>query len=127
MPEQIQKILDKVLEWWKKFNNRQRVLILSSIGVVLIALVILGVVMSTPNMQVLYVCESYTEAAKIKEILDADGTITYETNSDGLIFSVSADGIHTASWMPSVFFNDSDNPVSHPPPKFLLKANLNKC
>ena len=91
MPEQIQKILDKVLEWWKKFNNRQRVLILSSIGVVLIALVILGVVMSTPNMQVLYVCESYTEAAKIKEILDADGTITYETNSDGLIFSVSAE------------------------------------
>ena len=91
MQEQLQKILGKVLDWWKKFNNKQRVLILSSIGVVLIALVILGMVMSTPTMKPLYICEDYTEAAKIKELLDADGTITYETNDDGLIFSVAAE------------------------------------
>ena len=42
MQEQLKKLLEKVLEWWKKFNNKQRVLILSSIGVVIIALVILA-------------------------------------------------------------------------------------
>ena len=91
MQEQLQQILEKVLEWWKKFNNRQRIILISAIGVVLIALIILAVVMSTPTMKTLYVCQDYTEASKIKELLDSDGTITYETNSDGLIFSVAAE------------------------------------
>ncbi|MBQ8625758.1 MAG: flagellar biosynthesis protein [Agathobacter sp.] len=91
MPEQLQKILDKVLEWWKKFNNKQRVLILSSIGVVIIALVILGFVMATPSMKTLYICEDYKEAAQIKEILEADGTITYDTIDGGLIFRVASE------------------------------------
>lgn len=91
MPEQLQKIIDKVVDWWKKFNNKQRALLLSSIGVVLIALVILAVVMSTPTMVVLYVCENYTEAAQIKELLDTDETIDYQTNKDGLIFSVKSE------------------------------------
>lgn len=89
MPEQVKQILDKILEWWKKFNNKQRIMIASAIGVVIIALVILAVVMSTPKMTVLYQCEDYTEAANIREILDADGTITYDTISGGLIFRVS--------------------------------------
>lgn len=89
MPEQLQKILNKILEWWKKFNNKQRVLILSAIGVVLVALIILAVVMSTPSMTTLYICKDYSEAAKISEILETDGTITYETTDGGLIFMVS--------------------------------------
>ena len=24
MPEQLQKIIDRVVAWWKKFNNKQR-------------------------------------------------------------------------------------------------------
>ena len=42
MPEQIRKIIDKVLEWWKKFNTKQRTLIISITAVVVIALVILA-------------------------------------------------------------------------------------
>ena len=88
MPEQVQKILDRVIEWWKKFNNRQRVLILSAVAVVLIALGILAFVLATPTLTVLYRCENYTEAAQIKELLDSDDTINYSTSSDGLIFYV---------------------------------------
>lgn len=86
MQEQLQQILGKVLEWWKKFNNRQRVMLASAVAVVIIALVILAVVMSTPQMTTLYICEDYSEAANIKEILDADGSITYEQKD--LIFRV---------------------------------------
>lgn len=88
MPEQVKNILNKIVEWWKKFNNKQRMVLLSAVGVVLIALAILCWVMATPTMKPLYVCSDYTEAAKIKEILDTDGTIKYEVTSDGLTFSV---------------------------------------
>ncbi|MBR4026542.1 MAG: flagellar biosynthesis protein, partial [Lachnospiraceae bacterium] len=90
MPEQVKKILERVLEWWKKFNNKQRAVILSAVGVVVIALVILCVVMTNPAMIVLYTCSDYAEAAKVKEVFDADGTIKYEQTSDGLTFSVPA-------------------------------------
>lgn len=88
MPEQVKNILNKIVEWWKKFNNKQRMILLSAVGVLLIALAILCWVMAKPTMKTLYVCSDYTEAAKIKEILDADGKIKYDVTSDGLTFSV---------------------------------------
>ena len=32
MPERIQAILNKVVAWWKKFNTKQRTLMISEIG-----------------------------------------------------------------------------------------------
>lgn len=99
MPEQVQKILDRVIEWWKKFNNKQRVLILSAVAVVIIALAILAVVLATPSVTLLYQCENYTEASKIKELLDSDETINYSTSDDGLIFYVEEEDEATASML----------------------------
>ena len=89
MPEHLKQILDKIVEWWKKFNNKQRVIILSATAVVLIALVILGVVVANPQPKVLYACKDYAEAAEVQEILDSDETIEYSVSSDGLTFYVS--------------------------------------
>uniref|UniRef100_UPI004055EBFA flagellar M-ring protein FliF C-terminal domain-containing protein n=1 Tax=Agathobacter sp. TaxID=2021311 RepID=UPI004055EBFA len=99
MPEQVKNVLGRIAEWWKKFNNRQRIVLLSAVGVVIIALAILCWVMATPTMKPLYTCSDYTEAAKIKEILDADGTIKYETTSDGLTFSVPEEDEGAASML----------------------------
>ena len=99
MPEQVQKILDRIIEWWKKFNNKQRALILSAVAVVLIALGILAVVLTTPTVTMLYQCENYTEAAQIKELLDADETINYSTSDDGLIFYVEEEDEAAASML----------------------------
>lgn len=99
MPEQVKQILDRILEWWKKFNNRQRVILISAFSVIMIALVILGVVMTTPNMEVLHVCENYSEAAKIKEILDSDETINYEFVENTLTFRVEEADLGTASML----------------------------
>lgn len=99
MPEQIKTILNKVVEWWKKFNTKQRVLIGSSVGVVVIALVILAVVMSTPKMAILHTCEDYVEAAKVKDILDSDGTITYTFTESDLSFRVNEEDLGTASML----------------------------
>ena len=53
MPEQLQQVLDKALEWWKKFNTKQKALLASITAVVILSLVILAVVVSTPNMMTL--------------------------------------------------------------------------
>lgn len=44
MPERLKAILDKITAWWKKFNTKQRSVLISIVAVVIVALVILGVV-----------------------------------------------------------------------------------
>lgn len=87
MPEQIQQILDKILEWWKKFNTKQKALLASITAAVVLSLIILAVVVSTPKMVTLYTCSSLTEANSVKELLSGN-SITYEMSSDGMAFSV---------------------------------------
>ena len=63
MPEQIQAILNRLLEWWRKFTRRQQVLIISITAVVIVSFIILGVVISRPNMVQLVQCEDGAQAA----------------------------------------------------------------
>lgn len=58
MPEQLQKIIDRVVTWWKKFNNKQRALMLSLTAIVIVALVILYVVVTKPSYTTLIDCEN---------------------------------------------------------------------
>ena len=99
MPEQLKTILDKIVEWWKKFNTKQRVLLGSVTAVVIIALVILTMVMTTPKMKLLHTCKDYTEAAKIKEILATDESIRYEFYESDMSFHVEESDLTTASML----------------------------
>ncbi len=89
MPERIKEILNKVLDWWKKFNNRQRALLISIVAVVVVALIILATVITKPTMVELVSSTDSAEASKIKGILD-DAGISYEVDSD-LVFKVNKD------------------------------------
>ena len=89
MPEQLQQVLDKILEWWKKFNTKQKALLASITAAVILSLVILAVVVSTPEMMTLHTCTSLTEASTIKELLTDEG-ISFETSTDGMVFSVES-------------------------------------
>lgn len=97
MPEQVQKILDKVVEWWKKFNTKQKVLIGSIAATLILALVILSVVVSTPTMVTLIECETTAEAGEVKALLDGDGGVAYEMSQDGLVFYVDEKDEATAA------------------------------
>ena len=46
MPERVQQILNRIVEWWKNFNTRQKALIISIAAVVVVAFSILGFVMT---------------------------------------------------------------------------------
>ena len=95
MPERLRQILDKIIEWWKKFTFKQKTLIGSLAAVVVIALVILGFVVSRPTWITLKVCESATEASQIVELLE-ESNIDYKTTSDGLGISIKEDDEATA-------------------------------
>lgn len=97
MPEQLQKIVNQILDWWKKFNTKQKALLISIVSVVIIALAILAFVVSRPTMDVLAECATTAEAGQVKEILDGDGSVAYEMSQDGLTFYVDRKDIAAAS------------------------------
>lgn len=111
MPEQIKNVLDKVIEWWKKFNTRQRVFMISITAVLILALIILYVVVSRPEMVELYKASNSKEAAQVKELLAGDSTINYEIADDNLTFLVDSEDEATASMLlgandiPSLSYN----------------------
>ena len=88
MPEQVQKILTKITDWWKKFTTKQRILLGSIVAVIILALVILAVVVGKPNMVTLIECSSTAQAGEVKDLLDNDGSISYQMSDDGLTFYV---------------------------------------
>jgi len=89
MPEQVQNILNKITEWWKKFNAKQKALLISIVAVIIVALAILAAVVSKPNMVTLHECQTTAEAGTVKDLLDGE-SISYQMSQDGLIFYVDA-------------------------------------
>lgn len=87
--DKIKEIPKKVLEWWNKFSVKQKTLIASIAVFVIIGLVIVGKVVTTPTMVTIRECENTKEAGQVKELLSNEG-ISYETSDDGLIFKVSS-------------------------------------
>lgn len=88
MPEQIQALLNRILEWWRKFTRRQQILIISITAVVIVSFIILAVIMTRPTMKQLIACEDGKQAASVKTLLDDNG-IAYVTSDDGYTFAVN--------------------------------------
>lgn len=87
MADRVKQIPVRILEWWKKFSTRQKALIVSSTAVVIVALVILGVVLSIPKMEVVKECENAKQASQVQTLLEENGIVS-EVSDDGLTFSV---------------------------------------
>lgn len=87
MADRLKQIPVRILEWWKKFSTKQKALIVSSTAVVIVALVILGVVLSIPKMEVVKECENTKQASQVQTLLDENG-IASEVSDDGLTFYV---------------------------------------
>lgn len=96
MPERIQNILNRVLEWWNKFTTRQKILLVSVVGVFVTTLIILGVVVSRPTYVPLVTCNNATEASSVKTLLE-DNNISYQVSNDGMTFAVRQENEADAS------------------------------
>lgn len=87
MADRIKQIPVQILEWWKKFSTKQKAAIVSSTAVVIVALVILGVVLSIPKMEVVKECENTKQASQVQALLNENGIMS-EVSDDGLTFYV---------------------------------------
>lgn len=96
MVERLKELGKKILEWWTKFDVKKRAAIISAVAVVVITFVILGFVLNRTTMVDLMVCESTSEAAEIKELLDSAG-IENKVSDDGLRIQVDEDSISSAN------------------------------
>ncbi len=96
MAERLREIWNRVVEWWKKFTSRQKALLISLTAIVVLALVILGVVISQPTMMTLIICKNATEASQVRDLLESEN-MSYELGTDGLTFSVREEDMTEAS------------------------------
>lgn len=87
MPEQIQRIINRILAWWKQFNKRQQVLIVSAAAVVVVALSILAYVVTRPTWITIAVAENATQSNTIQSLLSGEN-IPYQVSPDGLTYTI---------------------------------------
>ena len=88
MLERIREIPKRILEWWKKFTRRQKILIISITGVVVIALAILIFVLTRPKMITLVTCDSVKESKQVVDLLTGEN-IGYELAENDLVVRIN--------------------------------------
>ena len=96
MVDRLKEILQKVQEWWDKFTAKQKTIIISVTAGVILALAILGTILTRPRYETLITCESAKQASEITALLEGD-SIPYQTTDDGLIISVQKQDIAKAT------------------------------
>ena len=79
--DQIKELPKKILEWWNKFNTRQRTIIISIAAGVVLALALLVTLLTKKEYVLLATCETTAEAAEITELLDRSEEHTSELQS----------------------------------------------
>lgn len=81
------KIRSKVMEWWNRFQPKQKTLIICVGAGIIVAFSILIGVLTRKQYEPLVVCESTKEASAIRDLLDGEG-LEYQVTSDGLSFQI---------------------------------------
>jgi flagellar M-ring protein FliF len=96
MVDRLKELLQKVQEWWDKFTEQQKTIIISVTAGVILALAILATILTRPRYETLITCESAKKASEITALLEGD-SIPYQTTDDGLIISVQKQDIAKAT------------------------------
>lgn len=81
MADKLKEITGKILEWWKKFTNKQRTIIVAIVAVVIFTFVIVLYVFTRPQFTHLTTFDNSSDAAEVLDILDEAG-ITHRETSD---------------------------------------------
>lgn len=96
MPDRIKEMGNRVVEWWKHFTKKQQIIMASSVLVVAIAIAILAVVLTRPEMVIIKNCENAKEASSVQTLLNEAG-IYNEISDDGLVFKIKKQDMSAAN------------------------------
>ncbi|GIO36166.1 flagellar M-ring protein [Paenibacillus antibioticophila] len=87
MNERIAQYRTKVTEFWNRFSNKQKILLFSTAGIILLAIILLTIQFSKTEYEVAFTNLDSTDAAGIIDYLD-NGGIPYQLGTDGTSISV---------------------------------------
>lgn len=87
MADRFKKIPEKLLEWWNKFNPKQKTIVVCAFAGIVLMFSILSYALTRPQYIPLVTCESQKEAAAIVDLLEAEN-LKYQTSTDGLRISI---------------------------------------
>lgn len=88
MLDKLKKISAKLLEIWKKYTKRQKVIIISSVAAVFLTLIILIVILNSVTYEPLYTFEDTKTAKEAIDVL-ASNEIEYKLGEDDRTISVN--------------------------------------
>lgn len=87
MNERVKAVQEKAVEFWNKYNRRQRTLMISIVLAVIVFIAVLAYVLTRPEYVTLLTCDSATTASEVKTCLN-DAGITDYTMSDTFVVKV---------------------------------------
>ena len=100
----VEKLLDKLkefppkfMEWWNKFSSKQKTAMVAALLGFIVAFAILITVVSRPQYVPLVTCETATQSATVKSLLDEGGYDYKVTDSQGLVYEINKDQLSDAN------------------------------
>ncbi|MBP3339014.1 MAG: hypothetical protein J6L69_06395 [Lachnospiraceae bacterium] len=98
MNDKVKDLQKKVVDFWNKYDKKQKKMIISITLVLIIAVVIMAYVLTKPTYVELITCDDLTSAANVKDIL-VENTIDYETTNNNLTFMVKEENLTEATYL----------------------------
>lgn len=99
MPEQVQKYLTKIKEFWNRFDAKQKKIFISGFAFVVVAIGILVFVMTRTEYEMLIACSTAQEAAEVKSLLDGNPEIEYRITGNNKVFEVVSEDYQNAFYL----------------------------
>lgn len=98
MPDRLRQIFDRFLDFWNRYNRKQKTVVISSLAVLAIVFGILVVVLSRTNYVTLTNCSNYSEMSQVTTLLQENG-YAFQADDSTLIVSVSEDDLVNAKML----------------------------
>lgn len=98
MPDRLRQMFERFLDFWNRYNRKQKAIVLSSLAVVILTLVILAAVLSRPNYEVLTECANYNEMSQVTSLLAENG-YTYVVDDKTMTVSVQKKDVVNAQML----------------------------
>lgn len=87
MGEKVREVQKRAVDFWNKYDTRQKTIMISAVAAVIITIAILAVVFTRPAYVDLHTCETVSETTEVTALLEAEG-INYQVKSDNLTIQV---------------------------------------
>lgn len=87
MNERIAQYRTKAAEFWNRFSNKQKIMLFSTVGIIILAIVLLTIQFSKTEYEVAFTNLDSSDAAGIITYLESGG-VSYKLSSDGTSISV---------------------------------------